>query len=50
MHYSAAIYQVRNKHSQKVALANMYHNLFKTGEVQAIKVEVDEKDPVIKTQ
>jgi hypothetical protein len=49
MNYYSAACELRNKHSQKVALANMYHKLFTEGTVKAIKVEVDQpNDTVVK--
>jgi len=48
MNYYSAAKQLEKQQSQKRNLANMYHNLFKNGEVNAVKVELDNNDTVTK--
>ncbi len=48
MNYYSAAKQLEKQHSQKRDLANMYHNLFKNGEVKAVKVELDNNNTVTK--
>jgi len=48
MNYYSAAKQLQKQQSLKKDLANMYHNIFKNGTVNAVKVELDNNDTITK--